>query len=265
VTRQPEDGQPPPVRPLEWMTLVRDHPDRPPPDQRYVLGCLALRLDWDTNGKHVPGHGFASVGQLVKDSGHGERTVRRATEWAREHDMLDRLTRGHHLGPGAATNSEWRLRRPSQPATGNGLDDSQPVTADGLDSSPQPANRDTPTGQSRHPNRSVEQHYPRPDHPRPDHPSARTRDPADLIIRAVYPSATDDEIEIIIKDRIARGARSAAAVLAHEADQGTLRLPCDQGGPGRHSDACRDGDSSRCGMDWCNCRCHTQPGRAGPR
>jgi hypothetical protein len=87
---------------------------------------------------------------------------------------------------------------------------------------------------------------------------AGAREAADTI-REVYPGATDDEIETMIKDRIAHGARSPEAVLAHEAREGTLRLPCDRGGPGRHSNECRDGDPGRCGMDWCTCRCHTGP------
>jgi hypothetical protein len=87
------------------------------------------------------------------------------------------------------------------------------------------------------------------------------------IIRAVYPSATDDEIEIITKKRIDNGARSAEAVLAYEVRQGTLRLPCDRDGPDSHSGACRDGNSSGCAYhgaadpneNWCVCRCHTEP------
>jgi hypothetical protein len=265
MTSKPDNGLPPPVRPLTWMTAVRDHPDRPPPDQCRVLDCLALRLDWGDgrDRKQVPGHGFASVAQLAEDSGYGERTVRRATEWAREHDLLIRQARGHRRGDGTATNSEWRLRRPSQPVSADGLsDDAQPVSATGLSDS-QPVNRDASTGQSRRLNRSVGQHYPRPNHPRPDHPSARAQGPAD-IIRAVYPDATDDEIETIVKTRIANGAWSAEAVIAHEAREGRLRLPCDVDGPHGHSHACRDGDGpDACAMDGCICRCHTEP-KAAP-
>jgi hypothetical protein len=113
---KPGDGlpQPPPVRPLEWMTLVRDHPDRPPQVQRLVLDQLALRLDWDEHGKHVPGHGFASVAQLAQDANCHPSTVTLATGWARGHDLLIRLTRGHHIRGGTVTMSEWRLRRPPQ-------------------------------------------------------------------------------------------------------------------------------------------------------
>ena len=94
------------------------------------------------------------------------------------------------------------------------------------------------------------------------HLLARGRGPAD-IIRAAYADATDDEIKFITEDRISHGARNLAAVLTHEAREHTLRLPCDRDGPDRHSNACRDGDPSECGMDWCTCRCHTEP--AGPR
>jgi hypothetical protein len=272
MTSKPGNGLPPPVRPLEWMTLVRDHPDRPPPDQCHVLDRLAQRLDWGEgrDRRQVPGHGFASVAQLVRDSGYGERTVKRATQWAREHGLLIRLTRGHRRGDGTATNSEWRLRRPSQQVSADGLSGSQQVSADGLRdaaqqvsadglSGSQGVSRDASRGQSRRLKGSVERHYPRPDHPRPDHPSAHARAAAD-IIRAVYPDATDDEIEIIIAARIANGARSAEAVIAHEAREGRLWLPCDRDGPHGHSNACRDGDGpAACGMDRCVCRCHTEP------
>jgi hypothetical protein len=88
--------------------------------------------------------------------------------------------------------------------------------------------------------------------------SARAGGPA-RIIRAAYPDATDDEIETIIEDRASHGARNLPAVLAYEAREGTLLLPCDRNGPDPHSDACRHGDSPHCGMEWCQCRCHTQP------
>jgi hypothetical protein len=88
--------------------------------------------------------------------------------------------------------------------------------------------------------------------------SARARDPAALTVRAVFPDATDDEIETLVEERKARGARNPAAVLAYEIREGELRLPCDRGGPGR-SNACQDGDGGGCAYDWCACRCHTGP------
>ena len=92
-----------------------------------------------------------------------------------------------------------------------------------------------------------------------DPPRARAAD----IIRAAFPGATDDEIEIVIKNRKTNGARSVEAVLAHEIREGKLRLPCDRDAPEdhRHSGACRVGDSSGCGYGWCECRCHTEPAR----
>jgi hypothetical protein len=79
------------------------------------------------------------------------------------------------------------------------------------------------------------------------------------LIRSAFPDVTDDEIESIIADRQARGARSVFSVVRHELGQGTLRLPCDRRGPGRHSEACKSGDTARCGYDWCECRCHIRP------
>ena len=93
--------------------------------------------------------------------------------------------------------------------------------------------------------------------------SARGRGPAD-IIRAAFPDATDDEIEILTKDKIGNGARSLRAVLRHEIGEGTLRLPCDRDGTRRHSEACRVGDSRGCGMNLCACRCHIEPAKATP-
>jgi hypothetical protein len=95
----------------------------------------------------------------------------------------------------------------------------------------------------------------------PQEPSsahARADGPAH-IIRTAYPDATDDEIEAITKERISSGARSAEAVLAYEIRHGTLRLPCNRDGPGRHSNAGRVGDPGGCTVLWCNCRCHTEP------
>ncbi len=38
---------------------------------------------------------------------------------------------------------------------------------------------------------------------------------------------------------------------------------CDPDGPGRHSGACRSGDSARCASSWCECACHPKPSAAG--
>jgi hypothetical protein len=104
------------TRVLEWMAALRDHPKRPSSMQRQVLEMLALRLDWKT------GRGFASTGQLADDADVDERTVRRATGWARGADMLIQTRRGHRLGDGRTVASEWRLVIP-QPDSGDLLND----------------------------------------------------------------------------------------------------------------------------------------------
>jgi len=103
----------------------------------------------------------------------------------------------------------------------------------------------------------------------PQEPSsarARGHGRAGEIIRSAFPDATDDEIAFIIKDRADHGARSLRAVLRHEIGEGTLRLPCDRDGSGRHSEACRagHGDPRGCGMGRCACRCHTEPAKTTP-
>lgn len=115
------------TRIAEWQKAVRDCPDRPPPEQRLVLDCLALRLDWKT------GCGSASSAQLAADAGCAVRTVWRATGWAREAGLLIQSRRGHHTGNGQRVASEWRLAiPPPQPATADRLAASQPATADRL-------------------------------------------------------------------------------------------------------------------------------------
>ena len=34
------------------------------------------------------------------------------------------------------------------------------------------------------------------------------------------------------------------------------RGTCDPAGPGKHTEACRSGDSARCTWSWCECQCH---------
>ena len=141
MTSKPDDGLPPPVRPLKWMAAVRDHPDRPPPEQCLVLDRLALRVDWKT------GKGFASAAELAGDADVGERTVRRATAWARKHGLLIMGKRGHRRGDGSAKATDWVLCLPSQPVTGDLLTDSS--TGHG-----RPVERIS-TGQSRRLNRTI--------------------------------------------------------------------------------------------------------------
>jgi hypothetical protein len=101
---------------MTWMTAVRDHPERPAATQVHVLFALALRMDWST------GQGFASTGQLASDAQCEERTVRRATGWARKAEMLVQSRRGHRLGNGKVIASEWCLAMPvdNHVSTGQG-------------------------------------------------------------------------------------------------------------------------------------------------
>src|SRR5690348_5582909 len=88
-------------------------------------------MDW------ITGRGFASTGQLLADAGAEERTVRRATRWGRDNELLLQTRRGRRLGDGRTIASEWRL---TQPATGDRL-------------------RFTSTGQNGSLNRSAAQHH----------------------------------------------------------------------------------------------------------
>lgn len=104
----------------------------------------------------------------------------------------------------------------------------------------------------------------RPEQPKPDRGLNRLAKPsvspaAAALIRSAFPNVTGDEIEIIISDRQARGARVPFAVVRHELASGTLQLPCDKDAPGRHTDACRSGATARCAGAWCECRCHVRP------
>jgi hypothetical protein len=119
------------VRPLVWLAAVRDHPQRPAAPQCWVLTALALRLDW------AAGSGYVSTERLRSDAGITERTVRRATTWARRHGLLVMTRRGHRMGDGRKVASEWALALPSQPVTADTLSESQPDTTDRL-RAPQP-------------------------------------------------------------------------------------------------------------------------------
>jgi hypothetical protein len=83
------------------------------------------------------------------------------------------------------------------------------------------------------------------------------------LVRSVFPSAQEDEIEAIVANMTSKGARSPLAVIRHQITEGTLRLPCDTVGRGSHSTACRRGDGRDCSVDWCACRCHLGAQLAG--
>jgi hypothetical protein len=150
VKREPADGPVPPVP--EWLTAIRDHPDRPPLAQRMVLESLALRLTWKT------GTGYASVTQLAADAGDvGQRTVRRATSWARQHRLARVANRGHRLGDGSVKATEWVLLQPSLQVTGDLLTDGstghgRPVetASTGQSGASQPDSRTPPSFPKKH-------------------------------------------------------------------------------------------------------------------
>jgi hypothetical protein len=231
-----------------WLTAVCDHPDSPPAAYRSALLGLALKLDWTT------GEGFASIADAAAKAGCATATVKRATSWAAERGLLARTHRGRHVGRGRHSRaSEWQTLVPPQPvvlgpAQDAARDHSEPLREFAGDHTGFAGDH---TGLAR-------------DHGEPPSKSStsrsststRGRSPAD-IVRAIFPDATDDEIDTISQAKNSHGARNLAAVLAYEVRAGKLRLPCDRDGPGRHSGACRSGDGGGCDMDWCACRCHT--------
>jgi hypothetical protein len=74
-----------------------------------VLIALADQLDAET------GEGLVSVLELAKAASVSARTVKRAIGWAKTADLLERTSRGHHLGDGTVSASGWRLLGESAP------------------------------------------------------------------------------------------------------------------------------------------------------
>lgn len=235
------DSRPHGARLGVWQAAVRDHPDSPPAGQCHVLDRLALRLDWTT------GTGYASSAELAADAKCSRDTVTRALWWARRHELLVRTKRGHALRNGKGMASQWLLALPGASGTASHSDipnlEGRNEDLEGRNSGLEGGSGRPPSNLSTSGSKS----------------SGARRRSAARTVRAAYPDATDDEIEIIVRNRIGNGARSAEAVIAHEARQGTLRLPCDIDGPYGHSNACRDGDGSACAMNGCTCRCHIKP------
>jgi Helix-turn-helix domain len=68
----------------------------------------------------------------------------------------------------------------------------------------------------------------------------------------VRPDATE---EILNGSR--KGVRGAPGAEAPHARRPKPRQrQCDRDGPGRHSEACRHGESRNCFVSWCECQCH---------
>ena len=236
-----------------WLAAVRDHPHRPGPLQRHVLTMLALRLDWST------GRGFASVRDIAADADASDHTVKRATGWARSDavGLLHRTRRGHRLGNGTLVASEWQLVcPPSQRATEGTL--IRPQGAGSGTLRPSQSARDpllkVPAGDSQSAPTATHQES------SSSQPSSSARPSAADTIRLAFPDATDEEIEKCL--RSIQGQRHPTNLDAYTAALRTnqsLRLPCDRNGGGRHSEACRSGQSASCRISWCCCRCHTTP------
>lgn len=109
-----------------WLRQLQEHPDRPQGRQRRqldVLVALADQLDAKS------GEGHVAVLELVKIAGVSERTVKRSLGWARGAGLLERTSRGHHLGDGTTSASGWRLL---------GIADSQGVIAASQRAKPRP-------------------------------------------------------------------------------------------------------------------------------
>jgi hypothetical protein len=109
-----------------WLRQLQEHPDRPRGRQRRQLDALlalADQLDAKT------GKGNVSVLELAKIAGVSERTVKRSLGWARGAGLLERTSRGHRLGDGQTSASEWRLAGKTEP---------QGVTAASQSANPRP-------------------------------------------------------------------------------------------------------------------------------
>lgn len=94
-----------------WLTLIRDHPERPPAHQFHVLTMLALRMDWTT------GAGFCGIRDLMADADVARDTVMRATTWARDKQLLIRTRRGHYINAQTTIASQWQLTQGVSTAT----------------------------------------------------------------------------------------------------------------------------------------------------
>src|ERR1700730_16869303 len=106
--------------------------------QRYVLVCLSLRVDWRT------GRGLAALQALMEDASASKNTVKRATKWGRQAELLLQTRRGHRIDSETRIASEWQL---TQPATGDTLATTHGPTGGTLGPTQSP-NGDDPRSQS---------------------------------------------------------------------------------------------------------------------
>lgn len=160
-----------------------------------------------------------------------------------------------HAPEGPSTDGPNPVDNPPEGPSTNG-----PLTAEG----PSGSGPNKPKGPLANGQRSIPQWTPNPTNTNQSRDdtlsslSTVTTVPA-AIIRKAFPDATTDEIQAIVQNKTARGAKNVEAVLRHEIERGTLRLPCDRHSAGKHTEACRSGDSDRCTWSWCECRCHLKP------
>jgi hypothetical protein len=91
-----------------WLRSLRAH-DLTDAHQVILLHLATRKLDAAT------GTGCCSVRALADETGHGERTVKQALSLACKAGLLVRTLRGHRLGDGTVTASEWRIIYPDVP------------------------------------------------------------------------------------------------------------------------------------------------------
>jgi hypothetical protein len=185
---------------------------------RDILTYLAVtRLDYGT------GAGYCSVRTLAEACGCHERTVRRALDAARasQPPLLARTRRGHRLGDGTVTASEWQVIYPPV-STGqpDPVDDASPVN-----NPPSTGHTSPVDGGAADLNRT--EHASQPDTGAlPTGSEASTSlSPALTSLRTAVPDATEADAGAILRNLRARGARSPLAVLRREvADGGAAAL-----------------------------------------
>lgn len=268
---------------MTWLAALRDHPERPPVTQRMVLYCLAQRMDWST------GCGFASTAQLAGDADCSPPTVKRATGWGRTAGMLVQTRRGHRLGDGRTSASEWRLRLPvdnsSQGVTGETLNEistAQPGSLNGSAGASQGLTPEPPSRPVNHLDLSSSLSEPNGERETDISDDDEEKDPDFGLLAAAVPGADARDIEdavtalqikhfhgeirsvrAYLKTVIANGD---AAALVSEAAAERYRTEMDitrdgdpfGGNAGPVASSCHSGDHGQCLWSWCTCRCHAR-------
>jgi hypothetical protein len=233
---------------FEYERLV--HASAVQPLTRLVL--LVLAQATNSNTLVIPDKFMPSIETLAARTGMGPTALRTHLRNAVAAGWLE-WSRGGAQGRG--DRSKFVLLAPDMGSRG------EPISTN--EGSPrEPIRRDM--GSRGEPIRAEKGSYREPTHTKNSihqiSTPARSRASVAGSVRSAFPDATDEEIEIIARDRQARGARSVSAVLQAEIADGTIRLPCDVAAETRHSSECRIGDGpGKCSVDWCQCRCHVKP------